>query len=50
MQQSLDMTKEPIPWDSRLGTGDHALRSLEEVIRGFQHRGARFRLIPDLPG
>ena len=46
----VDMRKESIPWDSRLGTGDHALRSLEEVIRLFQHRGAKFRKISDLSG
>lgn len=45
----VDMREESIPWDSRLGTGDHALRSLEEVIRLFQHRNARFRKISDLP-
>jgi peptidoglycan/xylan/chitin deacetylase (PgdA/CDA1 family) len=46
----VDLRKEPIPWDSRLGTGDHALRSLEEVIRIFQRGGARFRTVSDLSG
>lgn len=46
----VDLTRSPIRWDCRLGTGDHALRSLDEVIAHFVRRGARFRRVDELLG
>jgi len=45
----VDLTKTRIRWDCRLGTGDHALRSLDAVIEYFARRGARFRRVDELP-
>jgi peptidoglycan/xylan/chitin deacetylase (PgdA/CDA1 family) len=46
----VEMKGEPIPWDSRLGTGEHALKSLKGVLAFFQERNARFRKISELSG
>ena len=44
----VDLTRTNIRWDCRIGTGNHALRSLGEVITVFAARGARFRRIDSL--
>ncbi len=38
----IDMTREPLPFDTRVRTGDPAVNSLRETIRFFKRRGARF--------
>jgi peptidoglycan/xylan/chitin deacetylase (PgdA/CDA1 family) len=38
----VDMTREPIPWHCRLGTGAYALAALDETLRSLAARGARF--------
>jgi peptidoglycan/xylan/chitin deacetylase (PgdA/CDA1 family) len=44
----VDLTKTKIRWDCRLGTGEHALKSLDQVIAHFQQRGARFRRVDEI--
>ena len=44
----VDLTRENLRWDCRLGTGAPALRDLKEVIRFFKRRNARFRTIGSL--
>jgi peptidoglycan/xylan/chitin deacetylase (PgdA/CDA1 family) len=44
----VDLRRSGIRWDCRVGTGDHALRSLDEVIAYFAGRGARFHRIDSL--
>jgi peptidoglycan/xylan/chitin deacetylase (PgdA/CDA1 family) len=38
----VDMTREPLPLDTRIRTGDPAVYSLRQTIRFFKRRGARF--------
>ena len=38
----VDLRDADIPWDCRLGTGPHALRSLASVLELYQASGARF--------
>ncbi len=38
----VDLRDADIPWDCRLGTGAHALRSLASVLELYQASGARF--------
>lgn len=43
----VDLTRERLRWDCRLGTGAHARGSLRQVIRLYRAQGARFRLVRD---
>jgi len=38
----VDVTREPIPFDCRYGTGDPALQTLDSAIEFFRGRGGRF--------
>ncbi|HYD54002.1 MAG TPA: polysaccharide deacetylase family protein [Gemmatimonadaceae bacterium] len=44
----VDLRRTRIRWDCRMGTGEHALDSLDGVIRFFAARGARFRRVDSL--
>jgi peptidoglycan/xylan/chitin deacetylase (PgdA/CDA1 family) len=44
----VDLRKSSIRWDCRMGTGEHALRSLEATIASLASRGARFHRIDAL--
>lgn len=41
----VDLTREPIRWDCRAGTGAPAATGLDQAIGGLRSRGARFRLV-----
>lgn len=43
----VDLQAAPVPWDSRLGTGPQALRSLRDVLGFFQERGTGARKISE---
>jgi peptidoglycan-N-acetylglucosamine deacetylase len=44
----VDLTRERLRWDCRAGTGDHALRSVRDVLTTLRERGARFVTIGEL--
>lgn len=43
----VDLSRAPVPWDCRAGTGAHALASLRGVLGFFADRGARFLRITE---
>jgi peptidoglycan-N-acetylglucosamine deacetylase len=45
----VDLRGEKLRWDCRAGTGDHALRSLRDVLTTLASRGARFYRLGSLP-
>jgi peptidoglycan/xylan/chitin deacetylase (PgdA/CDA1 family) len=46
----VDLTRAPIPWHCRIGTGDYALAALGGTIRMLEARGARFSRMNHLLG
>jgi peptidoglycan-N-acetylglucosamine deacetylase len=44
----IDLSAERLRWDCRAGTGDHALRSVRELLVRLKAGGARFHRIRDL--
>jgi hypothetical protein len=45
----VDLTREPIPWHCRMGTGERALDALAGTLRTLGERGARFTRMDELP-
>jgi peptidoglycan-N-acetylglucosamine deacetylase len=43
----VDLRRERLRWDCRIGTGDRALTAVRSAIRYFKTRGAEFRLMRD---